>query len=112
MSRCRRCEPVPEEVRQTAALLERRWQLSILFAALLGAVRFGEYAESVGDISARMLTERLRELEQEGLVERTVLPTSPPQVEYRLTERGRRLAPVLEAMREYSAGCSARPPQA
>jgi DNA-binding HxlR family transcriptional regulator len=104
MSRCRRCDPVPEEVRATAALLERRWQLSILYAALLGAERFGEYVEAVGGISARMLTERLRELEAAGLVEREVLPTSPPIVEYRLTERGRKLAPILEAMREYSRG--------
>jgi DNA-binding HxlR family transcriptional regulator len=98
---------VPEEVRQIADLLERRWQLSILYAALLGALRFNEYVESVGDISARMLTERLRDLEAAGLVARTVLPTSPPQVEYRLTERGALLRPVLEAMRDYSCG---RPP--
>ena len=104
MSRCRRCDPVPEEVRATAALLERRWQLSILYAALLGAERFGEYVEAVGGISARMLTERLRELEEAGLVEREVLPTRPPIVEYRLTERGRKLAPILEAMRDYSRG--------
>lgn len=102
MSRCRKCEPVPEQVRQTAGLLERRWQLSILYAAMLGALRFNEYVESVGEISARMLTERLRELEAAGLIARTVLPTSPPQVEYRLTDRGHELRPVLEAMREYS----------
>jgi DNA-binding HxlR family transcriptional regulator len=103
MSRCRRCEPVPEEVRQTADLLERRWQLSILYAALTGALRFNEFAEAVQGISARMLAERLRDLEQAGMIERRVLPTSPPTVEYRLTARGRRLAPVLEAMRAYAA---------
>ena len=102
MSRCRRCEPVPEGVRDIASLLERRWQLSILYAALLGALRFNEFAESVGSISPRMLTERLRELEAAGLVARTVLPTRPPQVEYRLTQRGLALRPVLEAMRVYS----------
>ena len=102
MSRCRRCEPVPEGVRSIADLLERRWQLSILYAALLGAVRFNEYAESVGDISPRMLTERLRDLERAGLVARVVLPTRPPQVEYRLTDKGLCLRPVLEAMRVYS----------
>jgi DNA-binding HxlR family transcriptional regulator len=103
MSRCRRCEPVPEEVRQTADLLERRWQLSILYAALTGALRFNEFAEAVQGISARMLAERLRDLEQAGMIERRVLPTSPPTVEYRLTARGRQLAPVLEAMRAYAA---------
>ncbi len=104
MSRCRRCEPVPEEVRQAAALLERRWQLSILFAALLGAQRFNEYVEAIGDISARMLTERLRELEAAGLVEKAVVQTNPPYFVYTLTDRGQALAPMLEAMRGWS-GC-------
>lgn len=102
MSRCRKCEPVPEEVRQTADLLERRWQLSILYAALTGARRFNEFALAVRGISARMLAERLRDLERAELIERHVLPTSPPTVEYHLTDRGRMLAPVLEAMRAYA----------
>ncbi len=98
----RRCEPVPLEIRETASLLERRWQLSILYAALSGALRFNEFADAVAGISPRMLSERLRDLEAAGLVQRTVLPTSPPTVEYRLTERGRRLGPLIEAMREYA----------
>src|SRR5277367_23808 len=102
MSRTRRCEPVPLEVRETASLLERRWQLSILYAALTGAIRFSEFAEAVAGISPRMLSERLRDLEGAGLVERTVIPSSPPTVEYRLTERGRRLGPIVEAMRDYA----------
>jgi DNA-binding HxlR family transcriptional regulator len=102
MSRCRRCEPVPEEVRQTADLLERRWQLSILFAALTGAVRFNEFADVVAGISPRMLSERLRDLEAAGLIDRTVIPSSPPIVEYRLTTRGLKLQPLIEAMREYA----------
>ena len=102
MSRTRRCKPVPEEVRQTADLLERRWQLSIVYAALTGALRFNEFADAVSGISPRMLAERLRDLEAAGLIERTVIPSSPPTVEYRLTERGRRLGPIVEAMREYS----------
>jgi len=98
----RRCEPVPLEIRETASLLERRWQLSILYAALSGALRFNEFADAVAGISPRMLSERLRDLEAAGLVQRTVLPTSPPTVEYRLTERGRKLGPLIEAMREYA----------
>jgi DNA-binding HxlR family transcriptional regulator len=97
-----RCEPVPLEVRETASLLERRWQLSILYAALTGAIRFNEFAEAVAGISPRMLSERLRELEGAGLVERTVIPSSPPTVEYRLTVQGRRLEPIIQAMREYA----------
>jgi DNA-binding HxlR family transcriptional regulator len=98
----RRCQPVPVEVRETASLLERRWQLSIIYAALTGALRFNEFADAVAGISPRMLSERLRDLEAAGLLERTVLPTSPPMVEYRLTERGRRLGPLIEAMRAYA----------
>lgn len=102
--RSRRCEPVPVEVRQTASLLERRWQLSVIYAALSGAMRFSEFAQAVDGISPRMLAERLRDLEAAGLIERRVLPTSPPAVEYRLTERGRRLGPIVEAMRAYAEG--------
>ncbi len=98
----RRCQPVPLEVRETASLLERRWQLSIIYAALSGALRFNEFAEAVAGISPRMLSERLRDLEAAGLVRRTVIPSSPPTVEYRLTRRGERLGPVLEAMRAYA----------
>jgi DNA-binding HxlR family transcriptional regulator len=102
MSRCRRCEPVPEEVRAAADLLARRWLLTIIFAALSGAVRFNEFALAIEGISPRMLAERLRDLEQAGLIERTVVPSSPPAVEYRLTARGRALAPVVEAVRTYA----------
>jgi DNA-binding HxlR family transcriptional regulator len=102
MSRTHRCEPVPAEVRETADLLERRWQLSILYAALTGALRFSEFAEAVAGISPRMLSERLRDLEAAGLVHRNVIPSSPPTVEYRLTTKGRRLAPIIEAMRDYA----------
>lgn len=90
------------EVRETADLLERRWQLSIIYAALTGALRFNEFAEAVAGISPRMLAERLRDLEGAGLVQRNVIPSSPPTVEYRLTARGRKLGPLIEAMREYS----------
>ena len=98
----RRCQPVPAEVRQTADLLERRWQLSIIYAALSGALRFSEFADAIAGISPRMLSERLRDLEAAGLIERTVIPSSPPMVEYRLTRRGRELGPIIEAMRAYS----------
>jgi DNA-binding HxlR family transcriptional regulator len=103
MPRCRKCQPVPEEVRRAADLLERRWLLSILFAALGGALRFNEFVDAIEGISPRMLTERLRDLEQAKLVQRTVVPSTPPFVEYRLTEKGRRLAPIIEALREYAA---------
>src|SRR2546430_13307592 len=98
----RRCQPVPLEVRETADLLERRWQLSILYAALTGALRFNEFADAVAGISPRMLSERLRDLEAARLLERTGIPSSPPTVEYRLTPRGRKLGPIIAAMRAHA----------
>src|SRR6516164_11213427 len=98
----RRCKPVPAEVRQTADLLERRWQLSVIYAALAGALRFNEFADAVAGISPRMLSERLRDLEAAGLIERRVVPSSPPKVEYRLTDRGRELGPIIDALRAYA----------
>ncbi len=95
---------MPLEVRQAADLLERRWLLSIVFAACSGEVRFNAFIDSVRGISPRMLAERLRDLEQAGLIERRVLPDSPPSVEYHLTARGRALEPVIEALRGYAAG--------
>ena len=97
-----RCKPVPAEVRQAADLLERRWQLSIIYAALTGALRFNEFADAIAGISPRMLSERLRDLEGAGLIERKVIPSSPPKVEYRLTDRGRQLGPIIDAMRAYA----------
>jgi DNA-binding HxlR family transcriptional regulator len=97
-----RCKPVPAEVRQAADLLERRWQLSIIYAALTGALRFNDFADAIAGISPRMLSERLRDLEAAGLIERKVIPSSPPKVEYRLTNRGRQLGPIIDAMRIYA----------
>jgi DNA-binding HxlR family transcriptional regulator len=102
MSRCRRCEPVAWEVRRAADLLERRWLLQVIVAAHSGAVRFNEFGEAVVGISPRMLSARLRDLEQAGMLERIVIPDSPPGVEYRLTERGRALGPLVAALRQYA----------
>jgi DNA-binding HxlR family transcriptional regulator len=96
--RCRSCRPVPEEVRKAADLLERRWVISVVWASLEGAVRFNECRQAVEGVPPRTLTERLRELEHAGVLERRLVNASPPYAEYRLTERGRRLAPVVQAM--------------
>src|SRR3712207_9308931 len=89
MSRCRRCTPVPEEVRRAADLLERRWLLSILYAAHDGAVRFNEFRQAVGPVPPRTLAARLVELEEAGVLERRVLDGRPPRVEYRRSEERR-----------------------
>jgi DNA-binding HxlR family transcriptional regulator len=96
--RCRRCNPVPEEVRRTADLLGRRWALSILYASVTGAVRFNEFRESLGPVPPATLTTRLNELVEAGLFERRVLDTRPPAVEYRLTKQGKRFEPLLREL--------------
>ena len=97
-SRCRRCAPVPEEVRRAADLLERRWTLSILYASVDGAERFNEFRAALGRVPPATLTTRLRELVEAGLLERRVLDTRPPTVEYRLTSRGRQFEPLVREL--------------
>jgi DNA-binding HxlR family transcriptional regulator len=96
--RCRRREPVPEEVRLAADLLERRWTLSILYASIEGAARFNEFRDALGRVPPATLTARLTELVAAGVLERHVLDTRPPAVEYRLTSQGRRFEPVLREL--------------
>jgi DNA-binding HxlR family transcriptional regulator len=98
MSRCRRCEPVPEEVRRAAGLLERRWAVSLLYAAFEGASRFNEFKQALPEIPPRTLAQRLVELEQAGVFERVLVPTRPPRAEYRLTATGEQLTQVLDAL--------------
>ena len=101
--RCRSCTPVPEEVRRAAGLLERRWVVSILWASSEGAVRFNELKQAVGAIPPRTLAQRLVELAAAGVLERRVLDTRPPRVEYRLTDDGRRLKLVVDAISAFAA---------
>jgi len=96
--RCRRRDPVPEEVRRAADLLERRWILSILYASVDGATRFNEYRDALGRVPPATLTARLTELVDAGVLERRVLDTRPPAVEYRLTRRGRQFEPLLREL--------------
>jgi DNA-binding HxlR family transcriptional regulator len=101
--RCRRCTPVPEEVRRAAGLLERRWTVSILWASYEGAIRFNEFKQAVGEIPPRTLAQRLVELEEAGVLVRQVIDARPPRVEYRLTDEGRRLKLVVDAVVRYAA---------
>ncbi len=101
--RCRRCAPVPEEVRRAAGLLERRWTISILWASSEGALRFNELKQAVGEIPPRTLAQRLVELEEAGVLVRQVIDARPPRVEYRLTDEGRRLKLVVDAVASFAA---------
>src|SRR5919199_1741340 len=96
--RCRRRDPVPEEVRRGADLLERRWALSILYASVEGAARFNEFREALGRVPPATLAARLAELVEAGVLERRVLDTRPPSVEYRLTRRGKQFEPLLREL--------------
>jgi len=96
--RCRQPDPVPEEVRRTAGLLERRWTLSVLYASVSGAARFNEFQMALGRVPPATLTQRLTELCEAGLLERRVLDTRPPAVEYRLTPLGKRFEPLLREL--------------
>src|SRR3954465_178967 len=96
--RCRRCQPVPEEVRRAADLLERRYAIAVLWASNSGATRFNQFRQACAGVSPRTLTERLRDLEAAGVLERRVVPASPPYAEYRLTPRGGQLAAGVRAL--------------
>ena len=76
--------------------------LTIVWASHAGAVRFNEFRQAVGAIPPRTLAARLAELEEAGILERRVIDARPPYVEYRLTERGRRLKALVEALRRWS----------
>ena len=89
---------MPEEVRAISGLLERRWLLSVLYAAHSGALRFNEFKQILGSIPPRTLTQRLSELEDAGLLDREVIDARPPRVEYRLTDRGREYGSVVRAL--------------
>ncbi|MEV6905044.1 helix-turn-helix domain-containing protein [Amycolatopsis sp. NPDC051372] len=79
------------EFQGSIELVGRKWSAAILLALARGAQRFGEVHHAVDGISTRLLAVRLKELESENLVERTVIPTTPVEIRYTLTESGREL---------------------
>jgi len=83
-------------------LLGKRWTGLLLDALMEGPRRFCELTATVEGLSDRVLSDRLRELEVEGVVERIVYPQIPVRVEYKLTEKGLALKPVVEAIHEWA----------
>ncbi len=83
-------------------LIGRRWTGAIVYVLLNQRCRFAGLRAAIPEITDRMLSERLRELEQEGIVERTVVPDAPVRVEYALTDKGRALEPALRALKHWS----------
>jgi DNA-binding HxlR family transcriptional regulator len=87
---------------RASELIGRRWTGAIIFVLLKARCRFAALRDAIPDITDRMLSERLQELEQEGIVERTVLPETPVRVEYALTKKGRALGAAIDAIAEWA----------
>ncbi len=85
-------------VERTLEVIGGKWTTLILRDLLGGTRRFGELRSSLGKIPPKTLTERLRDLEQRGALERVQYPEIPPRVEYTLTEKGRALGAIIDAM--------------
>jgi DNA-binding HxlR family transcriptional regulator len=79
-------------------LIGKRWSGAIVRALLAGAERFTDLTAAIPGLSDRLLSERLKELETEGIVARTVVPSTPVRIQYRLTDKGTALAGVIEAI--------------
>jgi DNA-binding HxlR family transcriptional regulator len=105
LSRCR-CPTSPAECAQpfcpylayVVEILERRWAGVILRAISKGIHRYGELRTTIPDINDRILSERLKDLEADGVIQRLVYPETPVRIEYHLTAKGQALQPVMEAM--------------
>lgn len=87
-----------EEMRRAFALLSGKWKLEIMWLLNQRTYRFGELRKAIPGITQHMLTSQLRELEEDGLVTRTVFAEIPPRVEYQITAKARGLGPALEAL--------------
>jgi DNA-binding HxlR family transcriptional regulator len=95
--------------RDTLDLLSGKWKILIIMAlAVKGRSRFMEMVRDIGSITPKMLSKELRDLEQNQLVTRKVLPTIPVTVEYELTEYGHTLQPVIASMRDWGMAHRAR----
>ncbi len=88
-------------VRDALEVLSGKWKLPILVALNLGNKRFGEIAREIPRITDRMLSKELRDLEQHGLVKRTVYDTIPVVIEYSATDYGHSLDPVISELRKW-----------
>ncbi|WP_042461600.1 winged helix-turn-helix transcriptional regulator [Neobacillus dielmonensis] len=83
------------------SLLSQRWTALVIYQLLLGPQRFNEIQSSIG-ISGKVLSDRLKDLESQGLVNRKVIPDTPVIIEYSLTEKGLSMEPILRAIENWS----------
>jgi DNA-binding HxlR family transcriptional regulator len=91
-----------EEMRRTFALVGDKWSLFVVKLLHDGPKRFSHLKREMGNVTQRMLTRSLRQLERDGLIVRTVFPTTPPSVEYALTASGATLSVAIEPLMEWS----------
>ncbi|MGO1119568.1 winged helix-turn-helix transcriptional regulator [Rhodovibrionaceae bacterium A322] len=89
-------------VRDVLDRIGDKWSFLVITSLASGTLRFGELKREIGDISQRMLTQTLRQLERDGLVSRRVYPVIPPKVEYALTPLGQSLLPPILALIDWS----------
>ena len=95
-------DELPEcPVATTVQLIGNKWKLLIIRNLLVGPQRFTEIIKTIPGISKKVLTENLRALEDDGLVEREIFAEVPPRVEYSLSPLGKTLRPILDAMRDW-----------
>lgn len=83
-------------------LLSKRWVALIVFVLMSGPRRFGEIESCLSNLSGKVLSDRLKEMENEGIIERTVYPEMPVRIEYSLTPKGTALAPILGEIGNWS----------
>ncbi len=85
----------------TINVLGGKWKILILFSLSQGTKRFNELRREIPGVTQRMLTNQLRELENDKIISRKIYPEVPPKVEYALTDIGKTLAPVLDALKKW-----------
>ena len=88
-------------VEAAIGLIDGKWKCIILFHLLAGTMRFNEIRRMIGNVTPRMLTNQLRELEGDGLITRKVFAQVPPKVEYSLSPLGRSMKPILHALKDW-----------
>ncbi|QKQ75085.1 helix-turn-helix domain-containing protein [Nostoc sp. TCL240-02] len=96
------------EVETTLKVIGGRWKVLIIRELMTGVKRFGELQRALPGVTQKMLTQQLREMEQDGIINREIYPQIPPKVEYSLTHLGETLQPILYAMHEWAVQHSNR----
>lgn len=95
MQTCCQCEGYNSPIEHTIGMIGGKYKAIILWHLIGGTLRFSELQRLIPQATAKMLTQQLRELESDELVERKVYPVVPPKTEYSLTEKGKSLSPIM-----------------